>query len=309
MRQFLIQLFMFGLVAAMGYAGILSLGLVSPEWERTLITRTSDFGGLNRRAEEWESRIAGGAETDIVLLGSSTCYSGIDPAAFEAYGLEGFNLCSSGQDIGLSSLLLDPVLQRGRPSHVVLDMYTSTWSGDWPHSPESARNWVVDGAIGTGPLRGALLPILKWTADPFTALLALYCQVRPRFIRTGERAVPDAAGEYVGKGFFKRTHAPLEGPPKQRECMEPDPNQLRAVREMADRCAAAGVQFLLVHPPVLGCEAVQLPAEFEGIPAVDGNAWPGKSDFRHYYDDHHLVETGAASYSEWLAAQIAALIS
>lgn len=308
MKQFLIQLVKFALVAALGYAAILSVGVVSPVWERTLITRTSDWGGLNRRAQEWESRIATDAETDVVLLGSSTCYSGIDPAAFEAYGLEGFNLCSSSQDIGFSRLLLDPVIEQGRPRCVVLDGYTLTWSGDWPHSPESARNWVVDGAIGTGPLREALLPILKWTADPFTALLAMYFQVRPWFIRAGERAVPDAAGEYVGKGFFKRTRAPLEGPPEQRECMEPDPNQLRAVREMADRCAAAGVQFLLVHPPVLGCEAVQLPAELEGIPTVDGNAWPGKADFRHYYDDHHLVEAGAASYSAWLAAQIAPLM-
>ena len=37
---------------------------------------------------------------------------------------------------------------------------------------------------------------------------------------------------------------------------------------------------------------------------IDGNQWPGSKDPSNYYDDHHLVATGAESYSGWLAEKL-----
>ena len=37
---------------------------------------------------------------------------------------------------------------------------------------------------------------------------------------------------------------------------------------------------------------------------IDGNAWHGAKTPSFYYDDHHLVAEGAASYSRWLAAEL-----
>lgn len=306
MREFLFHLVRFGVVALVGYVLILAIGLASPSWESNLIVRTTDFSGLNRRTAEWNERVAAGKATDLVFLGSSTCYSGIDPAALEAYGFEGFNLCSSGQRLEVTERLLPAVLATGQPAAVVLDLYMLDQEAGFPVPMASPRDWIVNGGLGTGVLRGALLSITGLTWDPFTMLLAGYFQVRPRFVPLGLRAFADDNGEYVAKGYFKRTYAPLKALPTPRQCTEAQAAQVRAVRRMGSLCEAAGVDFILVHPPVIGCEAVTLPPELEGFLAIDGNAWPGNADFTNYYDDHHLVHAGAQGYSAWLAERIAA---
>jgi hypothetical protein len=305
MREFLFHFARFGAVALVGYAMILAIGLVSPSWESNLIVRTTDFSGLNRRTAEWNERVAAGKATDLVFLGSSTCYSGIDPAALEAFGLEGFNLCSSGQRLEVTERLLPAVLAAGEPDVVVLDLYMIDQEVGFPVPMASPRDWIVNGGLGTGVLRDALLPIAGSTWDPFTMLLASYFQVRPRLVPLGSRAFADDKGEYVAKGYFKRTYAPLKALPERRQCAEAQAAQVRAVRRMGALCEAAGVDFILVHPPVIGCEAVTLPPELDGISTIDGNAWPGKVDFTNYYDDHHLLHDGAQAYSAWLAERIA----
>lgn len=271
-----------------------------------MIVRTTDFSGLNRRTAEWNQRVAAGTSTDLVFLGSSTCYSGIDPAALEAYGFEGFNLCSSGQRLEVTERLLPAVLEAGNPAAIVLDLYMIKQEAGFTVPMASPRDWIVNGGVGTGVLKDALMPIALSTLDPFTMMLAGYFQVRPHVVPMGARAFADENGEYVAKGYFKRTYAPLKALPEPGQCAEAQAAQLRAVRRMGATCASAGVDFILIHPPVIGCEAVVLPPELAGFPVIDGNTWPGKADFTNYYDDHHLVHEGAQAYSAWLAKRIAA---
>lgn len=307
MGEFLLQLARFAMIALVGYSLILAVGLISPAWERQFIVRSNDFGGLNRRAAEWNARVHAGLRNDVIFLGSSTCYSGIDPASLEAYGLEGFNLCSSGQPLEVTERLLGPVLSTGRPKAIVLDLYGTNWPEEWPVSAACPRDWIVNGGLGTGVLGEALLPISTSTWDPFTLILAAYFQVRPYFALIGSRAIPDANGTYVARGYFKRTYSSLKAHPLDRECTTAAPTCFESIHRMSDVCNAAGVAFILLHPPVLGCQAIPLPPELKHVQVIDGNAWPGKKDFTNYYDDHHLVHRGAQSYSTWLAAQVADL--
>lgn len=308
MRKFLVHLALFGAAAAVGYAAIAALGLVSQTWEQEFVTLTHDFGGLNRRATEWNARTAAGLPTDVVFMGSSTCYSGIDPAALEAYGLDGFNLCSSGQRLEVTEALLGPALRTAvSPRLLVLDMYAITWKDKWPVQPSSSRDWIVNGGLGTGVLQEALVPVIVPTVDPFTAMLAAYFQVRPHFVPLGSRAQPDATGEYVARGFFKRTRDPLEAAPPAHPFHTPNDRHVATIARMAELCEQHGVQLVLVHPPLLGCEAPSLPPSLSMLPVIDGNQWPGADDFTNFYDNHHQVAAGAAEYSQWLAGQIAAL--
>lgn len=305
MRDFLLHILRFALAAFAGYGGILALGLVSPFWEGQIIVRTNDSSGLNRKIADWNDRVTAGTPNDLLFLGSSTCELGIDPVALEAYGLEGFNLCSSGQQLVVSEHLLGPALAASHPRAIVLDVYLINWKGGWPLPVLSPRDWIVNGGIGTSTLHDALLPIIASTADPYTALLAAYFQIRPYFVPIGSRARPDEHGAYVARGYYKHINTPLAEMPPPPDCRSATAYLVEAVRRMDEACAAAGVDLILLHPPVLGCGATALPSELAHMPVIDGNMWPGKEDFTNFYDDHHLVHIGAMNYSAWLAEQLA----
>lgn len=305
MRDFLLRTTQFVVTAFAGYGLILGLGLVSPFWEGQFIVRTNDSSGLNRKIPDWNARVAAGATNDFLFLGSSTCELGVDPAALEAYGLEGFNLCSSGQQLVVSEHLLGPLLATGHPRAVVLDVYLVNWKGDWPLPVLSPRDWIVNGGLGTSTLQDALLPITVSTADPYTALLAAYFQIRPHFVPIGSRARPDDRGTYVARGYYKHINTPLKAMPPPPDCEGATDFLVDAVRRIGEVCTESGIDLILLHPPVLGCDATSLPSELAHLPVIDGNMWPGKADYTNFYDDHHLVHAGAMSYSAWLAEQLA----
>ena len=62
---------------------------------------------------------------DIVILGSSTCYRGIDPYHFTKANLNSFNLCSSSQSLFNSKHLLKWSLKTRRESKSYTCRYLS----------------------------------------------------------------------------------------------------------------------------------------------------------------------------------------
>lgn len=61
---------------------------------------------------------------DIIFLGSSHIYNGINPIiVYDITHMTGFDLSSSGQDIPTSYFYLKESLQYQHPSYVVLDTY------------------------------------------------------------------------------------------------------------------------------------------------------------------------------------------
>ena len=72
--------------------------------ESKLVAQETNWGYVNQRSTEWNKNEL--HEEDVLFFGSSTCYSGIDPSALNAFGLSGFNFCSSSQAIGNSASLI-----------------------------------------------------------------------------------------------------------------------------------------------------------------------------------------------------------
>ena len=60
---------------------------------------------------------------DVWFFGSSTCYSGIDPHALQAFGFNGFNFCSSSQAITNSEYILGAATHHHDPAIIALDVY------------------------------------------------------------------------------------------------------------------------------------------------------------------------------------------
>ena len=122
--------FLFGLICFLPwfFSGAVAAGLIAqlhPKLEHKLFAKGSQFGHTVFRATDF----AGQSESpEILTLGSSTCYRGIDVRPFDATGITAFNLCSSSQSFFNSEYLLHWAIDLDlMPSHVLIDIYPEMW--------------------------------------------------------------------------------------------------------------------------------------------------------------------------------------
>ncbi len=67
---------------------------------------------------------------DILFLGSSHAYRGLDPRVFKKHGISSFNLGSSSQTPINTKVLLSQYLDKINPKMVILEVYSGTLSAD-----------------------------------------------------------------------------------------------------------------------------------------------------------------------------------
>lgn len=301
MKQFVHRMVRFaGLLLAVWALGLLA-SLVSPQVESTLVAKQSDWGHVNQKTLEWRE---GHVSPDVMFFGSSTCYCGIDPHALESHGLRGFSFCSNAQGPQHSTVLLEAALKDHVPAMVVLDLYPMLCTAP-TMSAEPLRDWAVNGNLWTAPWRDAMLTMLRSAQDPFAAVQMLYFGLRNTWTPSGDRAKPDLHGAYSGLGFVPRSFPALEAVP---ETTPPSgrwsSTALAAVDAARRMCDQQGVSLVLLTPPQLVEQELEGRPSRSGMAWIDGNAWPGAKTPGFYYDDHHLVAEGAASYSTWLASEL-----
>jgi hypothetical protein len=272
-----------------------------PAVEKALVGAEERYGSTNLRIPEfvsWAER----DEADFIVLGSSVCYRGIAPQAFEAYGLRGFNRCSTAQTFEVSLVQLDFALARVRPRFVLLDIYPSLWRR---RNTEAARDLIINNNLVADP---AFLRTALTTRDPFTVAMWAYYAWK-RSWSPMEPLYPVVDGDrYEGLGFV---HAGSPAARRWRCSTRFDvmsERQREPLRRMVDRLAAIEAHLILVIPPQICEERFEMPVEFRGLPIIDGFDWPLSSIDTLYYDRNHLRGIGAVQYSEWLAGQVVALL-
>tara|TARA_B100001564_G_scaffold337207_1_gene328008 strand:+ start:119 stop:1009 length:891 start_codon:yes stop_codon:yes gene_type:complete len=287
MRQVLKRLLQFTLFALCVIAVVWSIALSSQTVETLLVANRTDEGGLRLRTEEFESRFSSGiSDLDFLFLGSSTCYCGIDPYVLEANGFSAFSLCSSAQKLGNSLAVLEYAKGYCSPDVVVIEMFPELWSGPLS-SVECERDWTIN---------GPRLPLER--IEPYNPLLKVYFSLY-EYLGVTRKPHPMVKGDmYSGLGFIERNRNCL----RDFNCGEkvnyimPD-EYLEVLREVVDE-----ENVIVVIPPVL-C-GLYFEIDILGLKVINGNDWPGSRDKSNYYDDHHLVASGAKSYSGWLLEKL-----
>lgn len=300
-----LSLFLLSLPISWGF--YLALASQSQTGFVNLIGAQSHWGAVHDRTKEWSNNPKLRASTNVLFFGSSTCYSGIDPHALQAYGMNGFNFCSSSQGLGNTASLVAAAMSQSRPKIVAVDIYPSLWSGK-PTRIESARDWALN----------AQLPEIEWTkalfsnaiasADVYNVMLTAWNAVNQKMGWHQHSAKPDANGTYKGLGFVARTYPQLsEHPTCPADSVRVFSDEFcTSLNQIISICRRHDAQLVLINPPQLCPESFDKPECWSEIPMIDGMEWPGHNKPRFYYDDHHLEQTGAASYSEWLTTQLIA---
>ncbi|MDE0980049.1 MAG: hypothetical protein OSA78_08645 [Flavobacteriales bacterium] len=275
--------------------------------EYTIFASEKNAGYTNQRSTEWNENEL--HEEDVLFFGSSTCYSGIDPSALEAFGLSGFNFCSSSQELGNSAALIPAALTDASPESIVLDVYPNMWGAVTP-ALESTKDWIINSNLRTPPWSKAYRTLALESGDLFTLVTTFYYAFVRKFKAAGSNPdIPkDLKGDYRGLGFVGRSFDALDSIECESLTRSMSDTECSYLIEISTHCAERSIQLILINPPQLCEEIFDMPTCFDTLAYIDGNEWPGAKTPSNFYDDHHLVEAGALSYSAWLAQQIASLL-
>jgi len=300
MNSFLsrILLFMCSLLISWGVLWVAALNFQSIE--TYFIAERSEHGAVKMKTAELMERSKSDT-LDFLFLGSSTCYRGVDPHYLDP--LKGFSVCSFAQRIENSSYILDVALEYTSTHYLVIDIYPQFWNGTL--SNKSAFEWAVNSST---PKRGAIIDMVLATGEPYYMAVAGYFWLAERLGVDYPPYHRIEQDHYKGLGFVASDVKPIESVVCDDLFVEMSHKTCEVLRGMIAKASLSGAQTILLNPPQLCEESFPTPDCFSDVLYIDGNDWPGAKTPTHYYDDHHLVDHGAASYSAWLSEELKALI-
>lgn len=304
MKRFLLRVCLFLILMPLGWAVLFALAMMNSGFESRFIAQERNWGFVNAKSLEW-SQVRHSTPFDVFAFGSSTCYCGIDPRAFESQGMKLFNFCSSAQSIPHSLPLIEAAFEDQTPELLLLDVYPATWDKETVSS-EPVLDWIVNGNLWDIHWAKAYGKLTLASHAPFAWMTMLYYPFRRMLSPAGKNVPEDPNGLYKGQGFVFRTFPALSDLPVD------EPTNVimsstvsEALLRISDLCESRGVKLMLINPPQL-VEEVFDPSKFvREFNWIDGNDWPGAKSPSNFYDDHHLVGQGAQLYSEWLSRQVA----
>lgn len=272
------------------------LSMLNPWCEEKIFARRSTSGQTMFRLPEYR-QTAQLEEIDVLHLGSSTCYRGVDPHAYESHGLNGFNLCSSSQSISVSLELLRWSLQfENTPEVVVLDVFPSLWDSN---GLEATRDIIINDPAA---LEWSFFKMSLRSLDIYTVLLTAYFAIKDFLLPEKPRPTPHY---YRGRGFsYAAQPRNSEVDPCEEQDQKMSSYQHNSLIKIINTCNQEDISLLLLLPPNLCRNASKLPLTFENVSLIDGNAWLKNGLDSLFIDNHHLRGVGAESYSFWLAQEV-----
>lgn len=282
MKQFLRRLLKFALFLPVAWGCVFAFAYLSPAFSTLFVAKPTLEGAVHQKSREFRDNVQ---DLDYLFLGSSTCYCGIDPHYFG----NSFSLCSSAQKIGNSREIYDIALSHSTPKYVVIDIYPELWEGDMK-SLESTRDWIINSPFYNG----------VEADDLYTYLLQFYFEIADNLGIYHKPYEAPKSDTYKGLGFVARDKEPLTENP----CM--GTSHFAMSEELADLILEIDdrTEVILVIPPMLCDFEYSIPSSLDGVRLIDGGNWPEAKNRLMYYDDHHLVSSGADFYSHWLETEL-----
>jgi len=276
-----------------------NLGIWLRQLPRNLNYRSGQFAGfMQTRLEDARQT----RDVDLLVVGSSHAYRGLDPRPFRQAGLTLFNLGSSAQTHLQTGVLLRRHLNTIRPRKVVYEVYPGIFTMDGVESSldliNSASNDLlsIHMALATPNLKvwNTLIYALfrEWVAPPH----------RPPEARQQKHDtyIPGGFVEYSGPRQPPRP--PSDEPPaterwRQYKAFE---NNLQFIRD-------SGIPVLLVRAPhpassdMTEEKALAYARRLEKLaPYVDANDLAPFDLNTHFYDSHHLNQSGVTRFNQVL---------
>ena len=300
MKAFLNKLLLFTVSYLAFILIIIFASAQSATIEKYTFHNRSNHGETVYRIPEFRQTIKDNKSLELLFLGSSTCYRGINPNKFDSITPETFSLCSSSQTLHVSNELLQWAGKLGvRPETIILDVYPMIWDFS---STEAIHDLVRNDPSPFDPM---FLQIAFRTRDLHTMLTALYFGLKDWILPS----IPKPNNKYVGKGFTYSTGEPTKPIPCESALTVLSSEQNSAMLQIKKTADNWKSSLILVNPPQLCEETFNVPEVMTQMHWIDGNEWPLAKVDSLYFDDHHLRGVGAELYSEWLAKRVKVVLN
>lgn len=269
---------------------------------RNLKVPLGRYGHSFTRLQEVEQA----GKVDVLFLGSSLAYRGYDVRIFERAGYTSFNLGSSAQTPVQTEMLVQRYLHELDPELVVLEVIPNNFARD---GVESAMDLLAN-----GPADIHALHMTRRVGHLYAWNALLYRWCRERILGPREFSEPARRGTdtYIPGGYVQRDPATsMPGPFRPGPAEEPYAFQEEAFHRLLALFKAKDIPVVLVNPSVTRPYYAHYRSleEFNARMAtlgtyLDMNQLLRLDDSLHFYDSHHLDQSGVELYNAAVLEQL-----
>lgn len=282
------------------FAFVVIWGTVIPEKFRNNLIYSTGQGFMNLRLEEAELI----EKIDVLIVGSSHAYRGIDPRRLIDKGIHAFNLGSSLQTPVQTQLLLRKYLRQMNPKLVVFEVGYKTFSSDGVEG-------AIDLMVNSPDLNWDIVRMAIELNDMTVYNSLAYTFFRKSILNETRQeylASHSDVDRYVPGGFVERKFLDYEGPTEFKDHVQPvNPLQQICFEETLRYLRTHNVKTILVQTPILYgyYTSIQNIHEYDDyfrrVASVDGYYNFSDSVYEettYFYDHHHLNTTGVERFND-----------
>ena len=240
---------------------------------------------------------------DILFLGSSHAYRGLDPRIFKEYGISSFNLGSSAQTPINTKVLLHQYLDKIKPKMVVYEVYVGTLSAD---GIGSSLDILSNNKIDIHSLRMAFDVNKVQTYN--TLLYGVFRQVLGLNKNFKEDLVQAPSTYISGTGYVETVFNENQFSEKlQKEKWTIRDKQISVLKENIEFIKSKNIPVVLVQAPITS-HLYSLRTNNKEADSILYNLAPYKNfygeiplnDTIDFYDSHHLNQQGVVKFNHQL---------
>tara|TARA_B100000929_G_scaffold247507_1_gene206262 strand:+ start:839 stop:1771 length:933 start_codon:yes stop_codon:yes gene_type:complete len=301
MELFLKKLFFFSLLAILFYSGgIFVIGNYAPlKIKKNAIYLKNGYGNTQNRILDANNI----SKTDILIIGSSHAYRGIDPRIFAEHNFSSFNLGSSSQTPIQTKLLLKEYLDTLAPKLVIYVISPLSFQSD---GIESTTDFIWN--IPSFNLNVLKLSIRTQNIKVYNTYLVSALNNLVFNQSMNIQSISNGNDFYISQtGFVEKTlkyYDPIE---EKKILFELDEVQEKAFKDNIAYIKRMQTKIILIRAPVTKArnesysnykEMKEYFNSFENY--IDYNLKLKLQDSIHFYDSNHLNQKGVRIFNEAL---------
>lgn len=297
---FLKRLFTFILALPLVWFLFLILwGTLVPEKYANNLIYSAGQGFMDLRLQE----AASVEDVEVLIVGSSHAYRGIDPRLLDSKGIKAFNLGSSLQSPIQTELLLKKYLKQMNPKVVLFEVGYKTFSSNGVEG-------AVDLIVNSDPTDWDIIRMAFKLNDVTVYNSLAYTFFRKAILReTRQEYLSEhkAVDRYVRGGFVERKSVAYAGPSEFSKQVQPvNPLQKKSFEQCLRYLRNHGVKTILIQTPILydyytSIENIMEYDRYFREKSTDDHYYNFSdsiyTETKYFYDHHHLNATGVQRFN------------
>lgn len=309
MRLFFKRLLLFCAILIPGYLLILTVWAQIPYSYigTNFLYRQGDYGHLNTRLKE----IPNYGEVDVLFVGSSRIYRGIDPRIFKENNIKVFVLGSSSQTPLHSYILLKRYMNDLNPKLVVFDILPSSFA---IKGVEPSLDLIANDKIDEFNFKLAMIQndIMVWNTLFYAyirQIIGLHDDFKEKVYKPRNKDTYISGG-YVHKGILYKGLDTCDtlGSKKWRE---PIPLQLNYFKKMIRFVEESNKEILFINMPIAHYDCfnnnniiLDSLGLLQNYKYVNYNTTLSLRDSIYFYDEYHLNERGVEKLDNYMINEL-----